>query len=186
MPSLLPDLPLRGPRVTLRALVPGDREALFSMLSDPEVMRYWSSLPFTAVEQADELVRTALADPSASIRLGIDEGGDLRGFVSLHAVSWPNRRAELGYMVGRASWGRGIAREASALVVDHALSTLGLHRLEADTDPRNERSVALLLRLGFRQEGLLRDRWFVGGEPSDTAFFGLLAREWKAARDAER
>jgi RimJ/RimL family protein N-acetyltransferase len=178
MSSLLPDLPLLAPRVSLRALVSSDRDALFAMLSDPEVMRYWSSVPFTSVEQADELVASALTDPSASIRLGVVEGTALVGFVSLHAVSWPNRRAELGYMIGRASWGRGLAREAVRLIVQHAFRTVGLHRLEADTDPRNARSMALLERLGFRQEGLLRERWWVGGEPADTAFFGLLAHEW--------
>lgn len=69
-------------------------------------------------------------------------------------------------------------REALTALIDHAIGTLRLHRLEADVDPRNERSVRLLDRLGFVREGLLRERWLEAGEVQDAVFYGLLAREW--------
>jgi RimJ/RimL family protein N-acetyltransferase len=72
--------------------------------------------------------------------------------------------------------------EALVAVVDYAFGPLGLRRLEADTDPRNLASQRALERLGFTREGLLRERWQVGDEISDTALFGLLAREWVAGR----
>ena len=71
--------------------------------------------------------------------------------------------------------------EALSAVVEHAFGALALHRLEADVDPRNAASLRTLERLGFRQEGLLRERWIVADEVSDTAFFGLLASDWRAA-----
>jgi RimJ/RimL family protein N-acetyltransferase len=55
---------------------------------------------------------------------------------------------------------------------------LGLRRLEADVDPRNEASLRLLESLGFRREGLMRERWNTGGELQDGVLLGLLAREW--------
>ncbi|HEX2165116.1 MAG TPA: GNAT family protein, partial [Thermoanaerobaculia bacterium] len=61
-----------------------------------------------------------------------------------------------------------------------AFGPLALHRLEADVDPRNERSLKALERLGFRREGLLRERYFVAGEIQDSVMLGLLAREWEA------
>ncbi|HSR65892.1 MAG TPA: GNAT family protein, partial [Xanthomonadaceae bacterium] len=69
---------------------------------------------------------------------------------------------------------------AAALMLGWGFGTLGLHRVEADIDPRNEASRALLLRLGFRSEGRLRERYRVDGEVSDTEYFGLLAPEWRA------
>ena len=50
--------------------------------------------------------------------------------------------------------------------------------MEADIDPRNHASARSLERLGFTREGLLRERWIVKGEVSDTALYGLLQREW--------
>jgi len=57
-----------------------------------------------------------------------------------------------------------------------------LHRLEADIDPRNAASAKTLERLGFRREGLMRERWIVEGVVSDSAVYGLLASEWRTAR----
>jgi RimJ/RimL family protein N-acetyltransferase len=54
-------------------------------------------------------------------------------------------------------------------------------RPSLDADPRNQPSITLLERLGFRREGLLREHYFAAGEPQDALFFGLLAREWRAA-----
>ena len=62
-----------------------------------------------------------------------------------------------------------------------AFEELGLRRIEADVDPRNEASIRLLERLGFQREGYLRERWLVDQEINDTVFYGLLRREWLGA-----
>ena len=71
-------------------------------------------------------------------------------------------------------------QEALRALLDMAFDELQLHRIEADTDPRNDRSMRLLERLGFVKEGHFRERWIVGGEVSDAAMFGLLHRDWRA------
>ena len=101
----------------------------------------------------------------------------IRSAVSLFALDRNNRRAEVGYALRRDAWGRGYATEAVGAVVAWGFGELGLHRLEADIDPRNTASAAVLTRLGFRLEGVLRERWFVAGEVSDSAMYGLLAHE---------
>jgi RimJ/RimL family protein N-acetyltransferase len=67
--------------------------------------------------------------------------------------------------------------EAASALVEHAFGTLELRRIEADIDPRNVASARLLERLGFVREGLLRERWMVGDEVSDSALYGLLDRD---------
>jgi RimJ/RimL family protein N-acetyltransferase len=69
--------------------------------------------------------------------------------------------------------------EALIALLDFAFGTLALRRLEADVDPRNANSLRILGKLGFQREGLLRERWNVAGEIQDTAFYGLLAKEWQ-------
>lgn len=183
-PLVLPVL--RGPRVTLRPTELADATALFAIFSDAAVMRYWSTAPWTDPARGAELVesdRAALASGEA-MRWAIADAADVVvGCVSLHRFHAQCRRAELGYLLGRRAWGRGYATEALRLALDHAFGPLGLHRIEADTDPRNTRSTALLERVGFTREGVLRERWIVDGEVSDTAYYGLLAREWAAVRD---
>ena len=81
-------------------------------------------------------------------------------------------------MLARPYWGQGYMHEAMRAMVDFAFHEMQLHRLEADVDPRNTASVKTLERLGFQKEGVLRERWIVGDEVSDSALYGLLASEW--------
>jgi ribosomal-protein-alanine N-acetyltransferase len=88
----------------------------------------------------------------------------------------------VGYSLASAEWGNGYMQEALTALLDYGFSELDLNRVEADVDPRNAASGRSLERLGFRREGLLRERWIVGGEVSDTALYGLLRKDWEAAK----
>jgi RimJ/RimL family protein N-acetyltransferase len=72
----------------------------------------------------------------------------------------------------------GYMHEALQTLLAYAFERLHLNRLEADIDPRNTSSARSLGRLGFVQEGHLRQRWIVDGEVSDTGFYGLLRDDW--------
>jgi ribosomal-protein-alanine N-acetyltransferase len=87
-------------------------------------------------------------------------------------------RAELGYVLGRAHWGRGLMDEALRALIGCAFDSMGLRRLEAEVDSRNRASARLLGRLGFTREGLLRQRWVAKGEARDVEMHGLLRGEW--------
>lgn len=176
------DLPrLEAPRIRLRAHRPEDFEDFFALYSDPRVMRYWSFPAWTERSQAQPRFQSALAGRDARVRLcwAIATPGDDRliGGVTLFAIDPAHRRAEIGYALAPPHWGHGHARAALAAVIGHAFDGMGLQRLEADIDPRNEASCRLVERLGFRREGLLRERWHVAGEACDSALYGLLARE---------
>ncbi|XTD82106.1 GNAT family N-acetyltransferase [Proteus vulgaris] len=70
--------------------------------------------------------------------------------------------------------GKGIMKEAMVAFIDYLQTHLAVRRLEADIHPDNKASAALLAKLGFEQEGYLKQRWVVGDEVSDSAIFGLL------------
>jgi len=172
------------PRLRLRSLVDADVAALFAIFGDAESMRYWSRPELKTIDEAKAMLRDIRQDGASGsfIQLGIARREDdlVIGTCTLYRIQWDHRRAEVGYIVRRDHWGRGLAKEALAALLDHAFSTLGLHRLEADVDPRNGASIRLVEKLGFKLEGHLRERYFVSGDVQDSAIYGLLAPEWRA------
>ena len=108
------------------------------------------------------------------------------GTCTLFHLDADNRRAEVGFVLGRAHWGQGLSSEVLTALIGFAFDTLGLHRLEADVDPRNLPSLRTLERQGFLREGHLRERYHVGGEIQDTVLLGLLRREWRGSVEPAR
>jgi len=151
-------------------------------------MRYWSRPPFTRRAEAVRLIASMGRGGRDGSWLSwvVTRAGDdtAIGVCSLFHFVESCRRAEIGYILAQAAWGQGVMREALTAVIEHAFGPLGLRRIEADADPRNAASTRLLTRLGFVREGTLRERWEVAGEISDAAFYGLLARDWRALRAA--
>jgi RimJ/RimL family protein N-acetyltransferase len=178
---------LETERLQLRPITISDRWAFFEIFSDAEALEYWSREPIKTMEESDRLLRKELdwAASGSCMSWGIEVrgaesrgAGGLIGKVVLFAVNEQNRRAEIGYILGRPYWRKGYMSEALTRVLAYAFDELHLHRIEADTDPNNQSSLALLQRLGFRREGLFRDRWWVNGKWHDSVMFGLLDREF--------
>jgi [ribosomal protein S5]-alanine N-acetyltransferase len=175
---------LTTPRLTLRPLCPADAATVFALHADPVGMRYWATPPWDDPVQADTLIAQDQAGLAAGdfIRLGLERrhDGRLVGLCSLFAFQLGSRRAETGYMLARDCWGGGLMHEALQALLDYGFGVLDLNRVEADIDTRNSASERTLRRLGFQQEGTLRERWIVAGEVSDTGLYGLLRRDWRA------
>ena len=175
-------------RLRLRETADHDVEAVFEMESDPVAMRYWSRPPMTDPSEARASVERAKGFFAArtgfrwSVCLPADDR--MLGQVSVFSFHEQGGRAEIGYALVRRHWGRGYMHEALEAVIGWAFGPLGLRRLEADIDPRNEASVRALERHGFAREGVLRERWQVADEISDSLLMGLLAREWLERRAA--
>lgn len=178
---------LHTPRLSLRFLETSDAELLFAIFSDPAVMRYWATGPWTTLEQATTSIRDTQRDyrDGGALRLGIEVNGQpgIIGTCTLFGLHRTSRRAEIGYALAQRCWGQGYMHEALGAFLQHAFGPLNLHRLEADIDPRNAPSARALERHGFQHEGFLRERWIVDGEICDTALYGLLAREFQGRLD---
>lgn len=178
-------LVLDTPRLRLRPLQPADAAAVFALHADPAVMRYWATPPWTEPAQAEALIARDQAAMAAGdfIRLGLQrrDDGRLVGACSLFAFHLPSRRAEIGYLLAHDCWGAGLMHEALSALLDWGFAVLDLNRVEADVDTRNAGSRRTLERLGFRLEGVLRERWIVAGEVSDSGLYGLLRRDWPGA-----
>jgi RimJ/RimL family protein N-acetyltransferase len=95
---------------------------------------------------------------------------------SLHEFSWRDRRCATGYWVAPWARRRGVATRATRLVADHALTTLGLARVELLADIDNTPSQRVAEHAGFIREGTLHRHTLMGGELRDCAIYGRLAQ----------
>ncbi len=177
---------LAAARLRLRPLTATDVPALYRVFSDARVMRYWSSPPLADEAAARELYEdiAKLGREEVLYQWGIALATDdaVVGTTTLFRFDRPHRRAEIGFALRSDHWRLGLAREAVARLLEYAFGELDLHRVEADVDPRNAASLALCEKLGFRREGLLRQRYFVSGEIQDSVLLGLLRPDWAAGR----
>ena len=185
MAELTAALPtLDGGAVRLRAMVPDDAAEVFAIFSSPQVTRYWSSGPMREQAQAAALIADIedCARRGALLQWGLTTPDDDRvvGTCTLAHLDLGQGRAEVGFALHPQCWGRGLMQAALRTLIGHAFAALDLRRLEADVDPRNQRSLRALETLGFRREGLLRERWMVEGEIQDSVLLGLLRSEWQA------
>ena len=177
---------IEAERVRLRHLENSDTDSLFEIFSDAEALRFWSHPPYKTRAEAEKL----LAEIHEYFRqkslfqwgIALKPDDKIIGTTTLFRLDDQSRRAEIGYILNRGFWGKGLVNEALTALLDFAFGELKLHRIEADIDPRNAASQRVVERLGFIKEGHLRERWIVGGEIQDTLFYGLLESDWQKTR----
>lgn len=100
------------------------------------------------------------------------------GSVSLKNISHSMGYAEIGYGIAESHHRRGLATAAVRLLVDKIFAETPLRRLIAFVHDQNQASCRVLEKLGFQEEGLLREHYMINGEPKDEVIYGLLRREW--------
>ena len=108
--------------------------------------------------------------------------GEFVGQVAMSGVNLMMGTAEIGYTVGAAYQGRGLATVGVALLLDRVFSQTTLRRLFAHVHEKNAASIRVLEKLGFTREGLLREHYIVNGAPANEVAFGILRREWSGVR----
>jgi ribosomal-protein-alanine N-acetyltransferase len=158
---------IRTERLLLRRARADDVTGLHAAFSDPLAMRYWSSVPHPDLETTRKWLDDMLAmDPAEGDDFIVELDGQCIG----KAGAW--RLPEVGYILAREHWGKGYAREAMGAFVAYALTHRTDH-LVADVDPRNERSLRMLLTLGFRETHRTSRTWEVGGEWCDSVYLRI-------------
>lgn len=180
MPDTFPQLETK--RLVLREMQPEDAEALFRVLSDEEVMRYYDRQPFTKLEEASQSIERHRQrfDRNEAIRWGItlSEQNIVIGNCGF-AWEMQNRCAELAYVLSRFYWRQRIMTEALQALLYFGFVTKNMHRIEATVDVHNIASMRTLQKLGFREEGIMRERVLVGENFHDEKLFSLLRNEYE-------
>lgn len=174
---------LRTERLVLRPFSEDDAPAILEIFSDARTMEYWSAEPIKSLAEAEKLLRAdiewAALKTTRAWAIALPDSNRYAGKISLFQFDEQNRRAEIGYLLGRQYWGIGLMTEAMSAVLAYAFDEMCLHRIEVDTDPDNLPSLALLDRFGFTREGYFRDRWRVHGAWHDSVMLALLEDEYR-------
>jgi [ribosomal protein S5]-alanine N-acetyltransferase len=160
-----------------------DGPHLHAIFGDEESCRYMSHPPLaSAAETVALLTEWTKSCPDTSWALADAPDGPALGRISIYPRG-KNNVWDIACMIAPSARGRGIARRASAMAIDHVFAHKGARRIVADIDPDNSPSIRTFERLGFTREGYLRAEWEMHIGIRDSAIFGLLKddpRPWRA------
>ena len=177
--KIIKEIPvISSERLVLRELRMSDAQNVFNYFSKDEVTLYYDLATFTSITQAEELIKiwNIRVVEGQGLRWAITLKGsdELIGTCGFHSLSEENSRAEIGYEVTPAYWGKGIASEAVQLMLDFGFNELNLHRIEAFIDPEHHASRRVLLKSGMQTEGVLRDYFFEKGRYVDAELLSII------------
>jgi RimJ/RimL family protein N-acetyltransferase len=181
-------LPIETDRLTLRRYVETDYEDLLKLQSNPDVARYLL-YDVRTPEQVKEALAGRMADApmdrdgqALTAAVILRDTGLHLGDVSLFMNSVEHRTGEIGYVFHPESAGHGYATEAAVELLRAGFDELGMHRIIARLDARNDASAKLLKRLGLRQEAHFVRNEYLKGEWTDELVFAMLEDEWELCR----
>ena len=168
---------IETPRLLLRPLMRYDAPVLHQALSDPAVMRYWSTPPHAKLEETESWIESSVAAMGR---------GDAHDFAVLHQGALIGRVAfwmgdEIGFFFLRQAWGSGFAREAATAVLRYGFEKLGFKQVRADVDPENVASLRLLEALGFKRTGFAKNTMKVGETWVDSVYLALTPDDFSLA-----
>jgi RimJ/RimL family protein N-acetyltransferase len=181
------DAPIRTERLVLRLMTTADADDVHAYQSREDVCRYLLHEPRSRAEVEEWVAKYAAATELAkdgdwiepAIELAMPDGTRrVIGHMYLTIASVENRGAEIGWTLHPDFFGHGYAAEAAMAILELAFGELGLHRVRAELDPRNDASIALCRRLGMREEAHFVQDLFFKGEWADTGVYAILDHEW--------
>jgi len=181
---------IKGEKVSLREVRRSDIEYFLKWFNDPEVVQYLGTyLPMT--EMWEEKWLEGLADRRETntnfVIVALDGDGEIPiGSIGLDKINNKDHSATFGITIGDKNyWNRGYGTEAAQLLVDYGFGQLNLHRINSIVYEFNERSRRMHLRVGFTEEGRMREREYRNGRYWDTVMLGILKEEWWTIKNRE-
>ena len=174
------------PQIILRPVTADDAPALFAVIerNRPRLAEW---LPWATPDQTEEQLRQFLAERAeenhsrTALTTLIMVEGQIAGSIAMHLFDLFRRSTSIGYWLAEANQGRGVATTACRALIAEAFRNYNLHRIEIRCATGNARSAAIPLRLGFHEEGVLRQAEPLHGGFVDLRLFSLLSHEWLLA-----
>jgi len=179
-----------APGIDIRLLEPGDAEAVFAAADrDRAYLREW--LPWVdrthSVEDVRRFIEEVVSPQWVGNRgpqCGIWMDGSLAGSIGCHPIDWANRSCSLGYWIESGRQGQGIVTRCVCEMLNYLFDTQRLHRVVIQCAVGNHRSCAIPERLGFTQEGVLRQAQLIGRRWLDLSTWSILEDEWRRVAQA--
>jgi RimJ/RimL family protein N-acetyltransferase len=183
----MPSLTLVGSHLVLKPLLASHAASLVKASADGNLSQLkWTNVPDAT--NVAEYVQLALDHQAQGLALPftmiVKDTGDVVGTTRIFKIDRPNRSAEIGHTWIAKSWQRSFVNtESKYLLLRYAFEEMNLLRVQFFTDEQNTHSREAVLRLGAKQEGILRkERIMAGGRVRTTAVFSILDDEWPDVR----
>ncbi|RPI04429.1 MAG: N-acetyltransferase [Ignavibacteriae bacterium] len=180
MPSLRID-----DEIVLKILEPEDAEKLFALTdSNRTYLRRW--LPWVDSNTTLDHSKHFIISTQEQLRLnygfqcGIWFRGNLAGIIGYHSIDWMNKIVEIGYWIGEHYQGHGMVTKSCRALVDYAYYEYQLNRVQIRCATGNDKSNAIIERLGFVKEGLIQQGELLYDHFVDLYIYGMTSEAWKA------
>jgi ribosomal-protein-alanine N-acetyltransferase len=169
-------------RLLLGPIQKADAKTILSLRSDEKAMQYIDKERTKTIAEAEALIKriTDDADNNEGItwRISLKEDpGQLVGTIGFWRIIKQHHRAEIGYMLHPALWGKGLMNEAVRAIIDFGFNSMQLHSIEAHINPANAGSAAILEKMGFIREGYFKEDYYFRGKFGDSAVYSLLNKK---------
>jgi ribosomal-protein-alanine N-acetyltransferase len=175
---------IETPRLLLNRLTTDDREPLFAIFSDPQIIEHYDVERFKTIDEADRLIAyfDARFDSNTGIRWAIRDKSSGKFLGTCGFTNWNefDHSAVVGYELSKENWGKGYATEAVGRIINFIFAEnfhFYVHRVEALILPSNKPSETLVKSLGFSLEGTLRGKCYWNNDFHDMNMFGILRHE---------
>lgn len=174
---------IEGRLINLRPIEDEDAAVFHRWFNDPEVTRFLGAIAFPNVSMADEraFIQRLRGDTSRrNWMIALKDGAPI-GTVLVREFNWEARSCEVGIAIGeKEHWSKGYGGEALELMQRLVFDSLNLHKLWLTCAAYNERGLRAYRRIGFVEDGRLRDDRFIEGRYHDTVVMSILDHEWRA------
>lgn len=171
--------------VVLRPLALGDVDNLMTWVNDPDVVGRFATFHGSFTREDEDRYIAGIISSKTDLVFSINAGGQYAGQVGLHEIEWRNRKGRAALVLRKELQGHGYGQK----VLDEFLRILfgeyGIHKVYLIVDGKNERAMHVYRKLGFREEGILREEYLRDGTYHDVVRMSVLDHEYLASRAPE-
>ncbi|MBK9109476.1 MAG: GNAT family N-acetyltransferase [Saprospiraceae bacterium] len=169
---------IRTQDIVLRNLRMDDAPAVFHLRSHPEVLKYLDRPPAGSLAEAELWIETVLKGTAANTSINwavcLPTNERLLGTMAFWKIDETNHRAEIGYTLDPEWQGKGLMSRAMQEVLLYGFHVMNLHGIDANVNPKNQKSINLLTRFGFQKEAHFKENYYFDGKYLDSAIYCLL------------
>jgi diamine N-acetyltransferase len=169
---------LESSKLLLKPIEEEDILRLLELRWEKDTMQYLVHEPISKNKQFEWYKGLSDTDVALTIFLKNDNKTELVGTIGLYGINWRHQLANWRIRLSPSVWGKGIAYESSNMLMDYAFNTLNLRKICSTSFADNKAVVKLLHKLGGKEEGLLRQHFYLNGEFRDIISWGILKSDY--------
>ncbi|MDX8291003.1 GNAT family protein [Metabacillus indicus] len=174
----------------LAILEPRHAEELYTLIDNSrERIGQWLAFPSKTnqVQDIHSFIQSSLKRLAENngYWAGVWYKDEIAGSIGFLYIDWEARKTEIGYWLGNAFTGKGLAAKSVTQMIEHAFNDLDLRKVEINAASKNFKSRSIPERLGYTQEGVIRNYEYLNNEFHDRVIYGLLKEEWKNQKSHE-